>query len=73
MATDSETLAAYEAARDDVLVNGFSIGADGREWKRDNLEILEKMIAYYRDRVARVSNGSIFDRSMIGVPRRGDA
>lgn len=72
MATDSETLALYEAARDEVLANGFSVGVDGTEWRRDNLPVIEKYIAYYRQLVNR-SSSNIFSRSMIGVPKRDDA
>jgi hypothetical protein len=70
VATDTEVLAMYEAARDDVLTNGYSISANGREWRRDDLNTLEKWIDHYRARVSR-GTGSILDRARTGIPHRG--
>lgn len=70
MATDAATLASYEAARDQVLANGYAVTADGIEWKRDSLEVLERMIDKYRSRATSAAR-SPFDRCLIGVPYRG--
>jgi hypothetical protein len=71
MATYAETLASYETARDDVLVNGYAVSMDGREWRRDNLEALERLIDKYRVLVANSSKFNIFDRARFGAPYRG--
>lgn len=70
MATYAETLALYEAARDEVITNGFSVAADGQTWTRDNLTALERLIDKYRALVNRQSSGNVFQRSPFGVPRR---
>lgn len=71
MATDSEVLAVYESARDEVLTNGYSVSVDGREWRRDNLAALERMIDKYRIRVNQTTRGSILDNARFGAPYRG--
>ncbi|NMC75597.1 MAG: hypothetical protein GYA56_14740 [Geobacteraceae bacterium] len=63
-------MASYETARDDVLVNGYAVSMDGREWRRDNLEALERLIDKYRTLAANSSGSNIFDRARVGVPYR---
>ena len=67
--TDAETLAKYEAARDEVLTDGHTVSVDGREWKRDNLDVLEKLIDKYRVRV-RQASGSVLRGAGFIVPGR---
>lgn len=70
--SDTEVLERYRAARDEVLADGFSVSAgDGREWRRDNLPILESLIDKYERRVMVAQSGNILDRARFGAPRRG--
>ncbi|MFH0825280.1 MAG: hypothetical protein V2B18_21220 [Pseudomonadota bacterium] len=70
MATDAEKLALYEAALVDSLTTGQRVEVDGRVYMPHDIEKLEKLIDYYRQRTNGAST-NIFDRSKIGIPYRG--